>query len=159
MKKPEIIFIASDHAGFTLKQFLMDKNPDQNWKDLGIFNADKTSQYPDQAVLLCRNMKSQNTSETHMESKDIPKQFGVLICGSGQGMAIQANRFPGIRAACVWDEESCRLSREHNNANVLCLGARLTPFEKSLKIFKTFINTTFEGGRHIERVKKIDSLA
>ncbi len=144
MKKPEKIFIAGDHAGFQLKKFLISRNPEQNWKDLGVFN-EKPSHYPEQAELLCQNiLKSQKKS-----------LFGVLICGSGQGMAIKANRFAGIRAALVWDKESCLLARQHNKANVLCLGARKLSSNNANDIFRTFIGTAFKAGRHSKRVRKL----
>ena len=139
------IFIANDHAGFALKNFLVRQNPQKEWEDLGVFNEDPSS-YPKEAVALCRRVLEEGSGD-----------LGVLICGGGQGMAMQANRFLGIRAGLCWNEESARLSRQHNNANVLCLGARLIPFESAQKIFQTFIQTSFEGGRHGERIKQIDS--
>ena len=141
------IFIANDHAGFPLKAFLMSKNKEQNWVDLGVFNEQK-SDYPEQAEKLCQHI----LENTH--SDNFP--FGVLICGSGQGMAIKANRFLGIRAIIAWNEQSARLAREHNKANVLCLGARLIPFETAHNIFKIFINTSFAGGHHSLRVQNLD---
>ena len=150
-KNPRKIFIANDHAGFQLKKFLIKNNPDQNWEDLGVF--DKTSSnYPEQAEILCRRILEDKSSD------DIDSLFGVLICGSGQGMAIKANRFPGIRAAIAWSEKSSNLAREHNNANVLCLGARLLTFENANSVFKVFISTLFKGGRHLKRVKQLDVL-
>ena len=140
------IFIANDHAGYQLKKFLIKNSPDQNWKDLGIFD-EKISDYPEQAEMLCRHI---------LNSSDDSSPFGVLVCGSGQGMAIKANRFPGIRAALAWNEKSASLAREHNNANVLCLGARLISFEEANHIFKIFIDAPFKSGRHSKRVKKLD---
>lgn len=139
------IFISNDHAGYQLKKFLIKNNPDRNWEDLGVFD-EKSSDYPEQAEILCRHILE--------SSKDNP--FGVLVCGSGQGMAIKANRFPGIRAALVWNEKSASLARKHNNANVLCLGARLIPFEEANHIFQIFIDTPFAGGRHLKRVKNLN---
>lgn len=147
MNESKKIFIANDHAGFQLKKFLMNKNTTQNWKDLGVFN-EKTSDYPEQAEKLCCHILE------NISSDEPP--LGVLICGSGQGMAIKANRFPGIRAILAWDEQSCRLAREHNKANVLCLGARLIPFETADNIFKVFISAVFTGGRHSDRIKNLD---
>ena len=145
MKKNKKIFIANDHAGFQLKESLIKKNPDQNWENLGVFD-ETGSDYPELAEKLCRRI---------LESSE-ESPFGVLVCGSGQGMAIKANRFPGIRAALAWNEKSSSLAREHNNANVLCLGSRLIPFDEVNHIFKTFINTPFAGGRHLKRVKNLD---
>ncbi len=136
------IFIANDHAGFLLKNFLIKKNPEQCWEDLGVHNERK-SNYPQLAQTLCRKIK-----------KDGGK--GVLICGSGQGMAMAANRFSGIRAAAVWNVESTQLAREHNNANVLCLGARLISRKMAHQILQTFICTPFKKGRHLKRVQQID---
>ncbi|MDE0119023.1 MAG: RpiB/LacA/LacB family sugar-phosphate isomerase [Bdellovibrionales bacterium] len=149
-KKPGKIFIANDHAGFPLKNFLIKNNPDQKWENLGVFD-ETISDYPEQAKILCRRI---------LEDSSINEAvlFGVLICGSGQGMAIKANRFPGIRAALAWNKKSACLAREHNDANVLCLGARLLNFEDAHNIFKIFINTPFKGGRHLKRVKQLDVL-
>ena len=139
------IFIANDHAGFALKNFLIQQNPQKEWEDLGVFDESPSS-YPKQASVLCQRV---------LELGD--GGLGVLICGGGQGMAMQANRFLGIRAGLCWDEESARLSRQHNNANVLCMGGRLISFEMAQKIFTVFIQTPFEGGRHIDRVKQLDN--
>ena len=136
------ILIASDHAGFKLKEFLMNQNPDHQWDDLGVFNEQK-SDYPDQAKKLCQTLEK-------------GKGQGVLVCGSGQGMAMQANRYPGVRAVVVWDEESTRLAREHNHANVLCLGARLLSFDKANELLKIFLQTSFKEAHHSERIKKLD---
>ena len=138
------IFIANDHAGFTLKQFLINQNPEVDWEDLGVFN-EEPSAYPKEAKVLCQRVLEGDSTN-----------LGVLICGGGQGMVMQANRFPSIRAGLCWNEASAKLSRQHNDANVLCLGARLIPFEVAQKIFKAFIQTAFEGGRHLERIKQLD---
>ena len=149
-KKTIKIFIANDHAGFPLKTFLIKNNLDQKWEDLGIFD-ETPSDYPEQAKILCSRMLTYpSVNET--------TTFGVLICGSGQGMAIKANRFPGIRATLAWNEKSSCLARNHNDANVLCLGSRLLHFEDAHKIFKAFINTPFKGGRHLNRIKQLDDL-
>ena len=148
MQKPEKVFIANDHAGFLLKKFLIQRHPDQNWEDLGAFN-EEASHYPEHASALCQKLLKEGDT-------DGKARFGVLVCGSGQGMAIKANRFANIRAVCAWSEQSARLSREHNNAQVLCLGARLIPFETADRIFTVFISTPFAGGRHAERVKSLN---
>ena len=140
------IFIANDHAGFKLKKALINKNKSYEWEDLGIFN-EENSDYPEQADKLCQSLLSSELRENSV---------GVLVCGSGQGMAIRANRFPGIRAALAWNEDSARLAREHNNANILCLGARLLSFEEADHVLKIFMETSFKEGRHSERVKKLD---
>lgn len=144
------LLIASDHAGFQMKQFVMERLKDDghnqiDWLDCGPAN-DQSVDYPDYAQKLCeRLLKGEAT-------------FGVLICGSGQGVVMTANRFKGIRAALPWDLVSAQLSRAHNNANVVCIGARLIPAEYVLEIIKTFLNTAFLGGRHEKRIQKIDTV-
>ena len=138
------IILASDHAGFKLKEkiklFLLKER--QKVLDLGTKNTDSVD-YPDFAHLLSTKMKNNS------------KQFGVLVCGSGIGMNMAANRHKNIRAALCYNEKSAKLSRLHNNANVMALGARLTKKKVALKCVNTFIKTNFEGGRHLRRLKKI----
>jgi ribose 5-phosphate isomerase B len=105
----------------------------------------KKFDYPDVAKNLCQNFFQGD------------HDFGILICGSGVGMSISANRFSNIRAALCFDEEIAKLSRKHNDANVLCLGARFVSEQKAISIIQTFISSEFSGGRHNARVKKIDS--
>lgn len=138
--KMKMIYIASDHAGFELKTFLMQNRKDFSWIDLGP-TSDARVDYPDFANALVKKIAD--------------KDFGVLICGSGQGMAMRANRYPHIRAALCYNLESTKLARQHNDANVLCLGSRMISKEFALTVFDTFIHTPFEGGRHAERVKKL----
>lgn len=140
MKK---IAIASDHAGHLLKEELK-KNSPYEWKDLGVSTDKEKSDYPDQADLLCKYLKKN------------PEQKGVLICGSGQGMVMRANRYPFVRACLCWDEKTAFMSRSHNDANVLCLGARFLKKEDCFAILKTFMETSFEKGRHERRVKKLE---
>ena len=135
------LWIASDHAGFDLKQFLLKSHPTLPWKDLGPETDDRVD-YPDFAAKLTEVLNP----ETDM---------GVLVCGSGQGMAIKANRNPKIRAALCWTEQIAELSRAHNNANVLCMGSRVLKHELCSEILKTFLSTPFEGGRHADRVNKL----
>lgn len=143
--KPTKIFIASDHAGFPLKKKVTDFLIQQNFtvEDLGPLSEERCD-YPDFATLVSQSINE----ETH---------YGVLMCGSGQGMAMRANKFPHIRAALCWNRESAQLSRQHNNANVLCFGARLLTEEVILDLTEAFFNTEFEGGRHQSRVNKISS--
>ena len=103
------LLIASDHAGLTLKNELKKHRKNLNWKDMGCFSRERTD-YTDWADKLCRVLQDD--------------MFGVLICGTGQGMCIKANRYPKIRAALCWDENIARLSRSHNKSNVLCLSGR-----------------------------------
>lgn len=138
------IYIACDHGGWDLKNHLIQKFPQLPWQDLGTHSSDSVD-YPDYAAKLCEQLKN-----------EIPNAVGILVCGSGQGMAIRANRYPFIRAALCWSEEVARLAREHNDANVLCLAGRLTQFNESERIVETFLKTNFEGGRHQRRVDKLN---
>jgi ribose 5-phosphate isomerase B len=137
------IFIASDHGGFELKHHLLTRFPDLPWVDIGT-HSETPVDYPDFAAEVAQAMK-----ETPENS------YGVLICGSGQGMAMKANRYAHIRAALCWNEQIAQLAREHNDANVLCLAGRLTAFAEADRILDTFLNTPFEGGRHLKRVNKL----
>jgi ribose 5-phosphate isomerase B len=137
--------IASDHAGFSLKEEIKEFFSDIEWVDLGTQSED-SCHYPEYASQLCQDIL-ENTSA---EQRNNP--LGILICGSGVGMSIQANRFKGIRAALCWSEEISSLSRKHNAANVLCLASRHISLEVNLAIIKTWIQTPFEGGRHQQRV-------
>jgi ribose 5-phosphate isomerase B len=145
------IYIASDHAGIKFKEFLVTslssspKFPDLKIKDLGPFTEESVD-YPDFAKALCN------------EIIKTPSAKGILICGSGQGMAMAANKFSEIRAALCWDGPSARLSREHNDANVLCLGARLIPEGLALEIAQVWLTTKFLEGRHQKRVEKLSKL-
>ena len=138
------IFLASDHAGFYLKEiikkFLIKKN--KKVFDLGTKNINSVD-YPDFAHLLSRKVRKNRNN------------FGILICGSGIGMDMAANKHKNIRAALCYSVKSTKLSRQHNNANVMTIGARLTNKNLALKCVNIFIKTNFEGGRHLSRVKKI----
>ena len=138
------VILASDHAGFKLKEsikkFLLKKR--KKVLDLGTKDS-KSVDYPDFAHSLSRKIKNNKN------------EFGILICGSGIGMDMTANKHKNIRAALCYDIKSTRLSRQHNNANVMAIGARLTKKNVALKCVSTFIKTKFDGGRHIRRVKKI----
>ena len=136
------IILASDHAGFKLKNYIKNFLLKKSNKvvDLGT-NDDESVDYPDFAHSLSNKIKK--------------NQFGILVCGSGIGMGMAANRHKNIRAALCYNVKSARLSREHNNANVITLGARLIKKNLALKCVNTFIKTNFKGGRHLRRVKKI----
>ena len=138
------ICIASDHAGFNLKESIKDFLINQNISiiDLGPLN-DNSVDYPDYAKKLSNRVK--------LKKSDI----GILICGSGIGMAMSANKIKGIRAAVCYNLKSTRLSRQHNNANIISIGSRLTKKNTALKLVSVFLKTKFEGGRHLRRVKKI----
>ena len=141
MKK---IFISSDHAGFGLKEDIKKhlKNKKLNFKDLGPFNDDSVD-YPDYAHKLAKKVKVSKNN------------VGILVCGSGTGMAISANKIKTIRAAVCYNLRSTRLSRQHNNANIIALGSRLTNKKLSLKLVNVFLKTKFEGGRHTKRIRRI----
>lgn len=137
------LVIASDHAGFELKEYLKKSRPEIEWIDVGPYDT-KSVDYPDYADLAVAKMKEH-------------KAGAVLVCGSGQGMCMRANKYPEIRAALVWDVVSTRLSREHNDSNVICVGGRMIPFGTALDILDTWLRTEFLGGRHEQRVKKVSS--
>ena len=138
------ICISSDHAGYEIKEFIKEQLIKSKISiiDLGPF-LKKSVDYPDYAKKVS-NRVSQRKSD-----------LGILVCGSGTGMAISANKTKGIRAAVGYNVKSTQLSRQHNNANILCLGARLTKKNEIKKIVSIFLKTDFEGGRHKRRIKKI----
>lgn len=138
------IAIASDHAGFETKQKIIAKYKDRlEFVDFGPATDERTD-YPDYADKVAAHVSSGSGI------------IGLLVCGSGQGMCMRANKYPLIRAALCWNEESAQLSRAHNDANVLCVGGRLLEFDNICKMIDVFLKTPFEGGRHAERVKKIN---
>ncbi len=141
MKK---IYIASDHAGYKLKEFIKKKLIKKvNLVDLGTNNSSTSVNYPFFAHKLCRKVEKNE------------KNCGILICGSGLGMSMAANRHKKIRAALCYTTKNTKLSRLHNNSNVITLGSRLTKKNSALKLIDVFLKTKFEGGRHNKRVKKI----
>jgi len=139
--------IGADHAGYYLKEqvkeFLKSKNID--FKDYGTFKIESCD-YPEYAYKVGQAIVNGEAD------------LGILICGTGIGMSITANKIKGIRAALVYDEQTAKLSRQHNDANVLCMGGRLTPEEEAKKIVDVWLNTSFEGGRHEKRIKLISQL-
>lgn len=139
------IALASDHAGFVEKERLKPllQNLGVDFEDLGTTSEDSVD-YPDYARKVAERVASGKADQ------------GLLVCGSGAGMAIAANKVPGIRAAVAWSEETARLARQHNDANVLAIGARTTPAESIPQIVKAWLETTFQGGRHAARVAKIE---
>lgn len=140
MSNQQKILIASDHAGFALKEFLLENlQKDYKIEDLGCENGKNSVDYPDFA---------------DKAAKNIAKNRAILICGSGIGISMAANRHKNMRAALCMDEKMARLSRQHNDANALCLGARLISQQDALAITKTFLNTEFQGQRHEQRIKK-----
>lgn len=141
------IALASDHAGFAEKERLKPLLSDLGieFEDLGTTSEQRVD-YPDYAALVAHAVA------------DGRVQQGVLVCGSGTGMAITANKVPGVRAAVAWSDETARLARQHNDANVLAIGARTTPISEIPKIVRAWFSTDFEGGRHADRVKKITNI-
>jgi len=143
------LFIGSDHAGFDLKEkllvFLSGKFADVRVVDCGCPDLQSVD-YPVIAEKV-----------SHEVAQD-PEAVGILICGTGIGMSIAANKMSGIRAANVWNEETAKLSRAHNNANVLCLGARTLTGPESQLIVTAWLNTPFSGGRHLNRVNLISQM-
>ncbi|MCB0403304.1 MAG: ribose 5-phosphate isomerase B [Bdellovibrionales bacterium] len=147
-KLPNRVFLGGDHGGFKLKKRLMEtlprEFPDLQFEDLGTY--DETSvNYPEYAAKVARRVSG-------------GEGRGILICGSGIGVCITANKFSNVRAALAWDLASARLSREHNDANILCMGERLLDSELALEICRTWLGTEFEGGRHQLRVDMIHEL-
>ena len=138
------LYIASDHAGFTLKEFVKKKLSKKiKFDDQGPHSDEISVNYPDFAHKLCKKVSKNSLN------------IGILICGSGMGMAMAANRHKKIRAALCYSVKNTKLSRLHNNANVITLGARLINKNTAIKCINTFLKTKFEGGRHLKRVKKI----
>ncbi|MCD6486455.1 MAG: ribose 5-phosphate isomerase B [Syntrophobacterales bacterium] len=137
------IVIGSDHAGFDLKEAL--KESFEGMVDIGTYSEDPVD-YPDFAARVARAISSGEFKR------------GILICGSGVGMSIVANKFPGVRAALCTDTDVARMSRMHNDANILVLAGRRTDVETAVAIVRVWSNTEFEGGRHKRRLDKINNI-
>lgn len=139
------IYIASDHAAFEEKNKLVEHlKQEHEVIDLGTNSSDPTN-YPEWAKKLVEKVRTEKTP-------------GILLCGSGIGVSMTANRYKGIRAALCRDEEDAKMSRLHNNANVLCMSGRRTPIDLIVKITDIFLSTSFEGGRHQTRIDQFDQL-
>ena len=139
------LLIASDHAGFVLKNKLIDHFKNKfEFRDFGT-NSQEPVDYPDFAHKLSNEISTKSLS-------------GVLICGSGVGMSMVANRYNNVRAALCFNENMAKLSRQHNNANILVLGSRLISFEEAIKCFTMFFKSEFEGGRHQARLEKFNHI-
>jgi len=140
-----LIYLGSDHGGFQLKEeikkFLEEKG--EQLEDLGIEN-EESCDYPDFAFKVAEKVAETN-------------QRGILICGTGIGMSMAANKVKGVRATLVWDEFTAKMSRNHNNSNLLCLGARVLEKDLALKLVEIWLTEEFEGDRHERRVGKIDN--
>ncbi|MEA3374014.1 MAG: ribose 5-phosphate isomerase B [Campylobacterota bacterium] len=140
-------FVATDHAGIDLKNATVEmlREKGHEVEDLGPFSKDRVD-YPDYAVKVCESVL------------DNPGTQGILICGSGIGMSMSANRFHGIRAALCHDAYTARMARAHNDANVLCFGERIVGLGVAESIIDAWLAGTFEGGRHCGRVEKIEAI-
>lgn len=136
------IAIGADHAGFEYKELLKSFLSDHEVKDFGTYTADSVD-YPDFAHPVAEAVESEVYS------------FGVLVCGSANGVAITANKHQQVRAAICWQNEIAELARMHNNANVICIPARFVSEDLAKEMVSTFLNTAFEGGRHAGRVNKM----
>jgi len=145
MKKTSLIAIASDHAGYDLKEYIKNYliSLDYEIKDFGTNNSESMD-YPDVIHPLCESIKKSSYD------------FGIILCGSGNGVNITANKHTGIRSALCWKPELAKLARNHNNANILALPARFLTDIEAKEIVKEFLQSEFEGGRHIRRVEKIE---
>lgn len=141
------MLIASDHGGLELKQALVEflNSRGIEVKDLGVHATDSVD-YPDYAALVAAPISSGVAKE------------GILVCGTGIGMSIAANKYPGVRAALVHDEFTAQMAREHNNANILVLGGRVLAPDLACRIVDVWLNSQFEGGRHQNRLNKIKQL-
>ncbi|MDQ1238175.1 MAG: ribose 5-phosphate isomerase [Thermodesulfobacteriota bacterium] len=141
------ILIGADHAGFELKEKLKSFLMEQSWSVIDVGTHEEAScDYPDIAHDLCNRLLNGDA------------QMGILICGTGLGMSIAANRHAGIRAALCTSEFHARMGRAHNDANVLVFGGRVTGFEAAMYILRVWLETEFEGGRHSRRVQRIETL-
>ena len=142
LKKP--IAIGGDHAGFEYKQVVVSWLKDKGYevRDFGTASADSVD-YPDFAHPTASSVENGETA------------FGILICGSANGVNMTANKHQGIRSAICWNNDVVRLARKHNNANIICLPARFVALHYAMEMIETFMTTSFEGGRHQTRVNKI----
>ncbi len=143
------IGIASDHGGKALKEKIQAFLKAEGWnvKDFGVpFDSQQSVDYPDYAAQLSREVANGSLHR------------GILVCGTGIGMCIAANKIQGIRAGLVWDEFTARMSRQHNDANILCLGERTLNHDRALDLVRIWLHTEFEGARHQQRLDKIKAL-
>ena len=139
-----MLYIGSDHGGYSLKECIKGYFEENNvlFEDVGVYTQESFD-YPIIAVKLCNEVVKDKNNK------------GIIICGTGIGVCIAANKVKGIRAALCSDTYAAQMSRKHNDANVLCMGGRVLEFEKGVDIVKTFLSTDFEGGRHLRRVNQI----
>ena len=140
----KVIPMACDHAGFELKEFLKSALTERGLeiKDFGTYTSDSVD-YPDMIHPLTKEINAGNF------------EFGIIMCGSANGVSMVANKYQNVRCALCWEEEIAQLAKQHNNANIISLPARFISKEKALSIVDAYLNTEFEGGRHQKRVEKI----
>ena len=138
------ILIGNDHAGYSLKLSII-KNLEDKYEffDKGSYSNESVD-YPDYASIIAKEIQS--------EKGDL----GIIICGTGNGVCMTANKFKGIRAVICWNKEIAKLAKQHNNANIICIPSRFIKVEEAIKIIESFILEKFEGGRHERRIKKIN---
>lgn len=138
------ILIGNDHAGYSLKLSIIKRLEDKyEFFDKGSY-SDESVDYPDYASIIAKEIQS--------EKGDL----GILICGTGNGVCMTANKFKGIRAVICWNKEIAKLAKQHNNANIICIPSRFIKVKEAIKIIESFILEKFEGGRHERRIKKIN---
>jgi len=144
----EIMLIGSDHAGYAMKEYIKKELTRLNisFEDVGVYNEDR-SDYPLYAAKVASRVSGGDSKR------------GIIVCGSGIGASITANRFRNVRAALCITEEMAQLSRKHNDANILVLGGRITPYAEATNILSAWLNTGFEGGRHATRIAMIEDVA
>ncbi len=145
MEKQSKIYLASDHAAWELKDFIKKSLPDLNWFDLGTRDGDSRVNYAVFAKAIALEIQENGGR-------------GILLCGSGQGVAMVANKYKGIRAALCWSPEVAKLAREHNDSNILCLPGRFLSPDQILEIVSIWLLTGFEGGRHADRLASFQEL-
>lgn len=140
----KVIPMACDHAGFELKEFLKSTFTERGLeiKDFGTYSSDSVD-YPDMIHPLAKEINDGNF------------EFGIIMCGSANGVSMVANKYQNVRCALCWEEEIAQLAKQHNNANIISLPARFISKEKAISIVDAYLNTEFEGGRHQKRVEKI----
>ncbi len=147
MADNKVIGMASDHGGFAMKEYIKQKLKEAGYevKDFGT-HSEKSVDYPDYIHPLASEV-----------NKGLLKR-AIIMCGSGNGAQMTANKYPNVRAALCWDEEQARLARQHNDANIMSLPGRFIAFDLAWKMVQLFLNTPFEGGRHLRRIKKIPKI-
>ena len=145
--KSQVIPIGSDHGAFAMKTFLVDRLTEKGYhfKDFGT-HSEASVDYPDFIHPVAQAVNNGTYP------------FGIILCGSGQGASMTANKYPNVRAGLCWNMEQALLTRQHNNANIIALPGRFLDFELAMDMVATFLNIEFEGGRHIQRINKIPEI-